>query len=283
MTTTDPQSDEYLVAKAIEGGADELDALVQRHQSWVFNLALRMCWRREVAEDATQEILIKAVTRLKTFTGNSAFRTWLYRVAVNHLLNVRKSEMEQKAMTFTDMGASLDGVPDQDLPDSSALPVETALIVEEAKLGCITAMLMCLDRRQRLAFVLGEVFGETSESGAQAMEVSPANFRQLLSRARHDLYQFMNDKCGLVNQANPCRCARKAAGFMRNGWLDPNDRTFSKDRIAAIKDVAPDRLNELQGLDRKHAELYRMQPFLAGADLAKRLREILSQSGFAAS
>jgi len=113
------------------------------------------------------------------------------------------------------------------------------------------------------------------------MDVSPANFRQLLSRARQDLYQFMNNKCGLVNQANPCRCARKAAGFMRNGWLDPNNRQFSKDRIAAIKDLAPDRLNELQDLDRKHAELYRMQPFLAGADLAKRLREILSQSGFA--
>lgn len=280
METLNSESDEYLVAKAMAGGLDELDTLVRRHQSWVFNLALRMCWRRDVAEDATQEILIKAVTKLNTFSGNSAFRTWLYRVAINHLLNVRKSEMEQKAMTFTDMGASLDSVPDQDLPDQTALPIETALLVEEAKLGCITAMLMCLDRRQRLAFILGEVFGESSEVGAQALEVSSANFRQLLSRARHDLYQFMNGKCGLVNQANPCRCARKATGFMRNGWLDPNNRQFSKDRIAAIQSMAPDRLDELQDLDRQHAELYRNQPFLAGPDLASRLREILSQSGF---
>lgn len=282
VATIDSQTDEQLISKAIGGGLDELDALVRRHQSWVFNLALRMCWRREVAEDATQEILIKAVTRLNTFTGGSAFRTWLYRVAVNHLLNVRKSEMEQRAMTFTDMGASLDSVPDQELPDSSVLPVETALVLEEAKLGCITAMLMCLDRRQRLAFILGEVFGETSEAGAQALEVSPANFRQLLSRARQDLYQFMNNKCGLVNRSNPCRCARKAAGFMRNGWLDPKNRQFSRDRIGAIKAMAPDRLEELQDLDRMHAELYRMQPFLAGPDLAARLREVLSQSGFAA-
>jgi len=255
--------------------------LVRKHQSWIFNLAIRMCWRREVAEDATQEILIKAVTRLNTFSGGSAFRTWLYRVAVNHLLNVRKSEMEEKAMTFADMGASLDGVQDADLPDPNSLPIETTLLVEEAKLGCMTAMLMCLDRRQRLAFILGEVLGESSETGGQAMDVSPANFRQLLSRARHDLYQFMNNKCGLINKSNPCRCARKAAGFMRNGWLDPKDRQFSKDRIAEVKDVASDRLEELQHLDRKHAELYRMQPFLAGPDLANRLREILSQSGFA--
>lgn len=274
------EMDEILVTRARGGDMEALDALVRRHQAWVFNLALRMVWRRDVAEDATQEILIKAVTKLSTFAGNSAFRTWLYRIAVNHLLNVRKSEMEEQKMTFTGMGASLDGVPDEDLPNKGALPVETKLLVEEAKLGCITAMLMCLDRRQRLAFILGEVFGETSEAGAAAMEVSPANFRQLLSRARHDLYQFMNDKCGLVNQANPCRCARKANGFMRNGWLDANNLQFSKDRLAAIKDMATDRLDELQALDRKHAEIYRLQPFLAGPDFTQKLRELLSRSGF---
>jgi RNA polymerase sigma factor (sigma-70 family) len=274
------ESDEILVANARSGNTDALDALVRRHQSWVFNLALRMVWQREVAEDATQEILIKAVTKLSTFAGNSAFRTWLYRIAVNHLLNVRKSEIEEKKMTFTDMGASLDRVKDEDLPDQRSLPVETAVLVEEAKLGCITAMLMCLDRRQRVAFIFGEVFGETSEAGAAALDVSPDNFRQLLSRARHDLYQFMNNKCGLINQANPCRCARKANGFMRKGWLDANNLQFSKDRLAAVRDVAPHRLDELQSLDRQHAELYQMQPFLAGPDLAQKLREIISESGF---
>jgi RNA polymerase sigma factor (sigma-70 family) len=274
-------SDEALVTQAKQGDMTALDTLVRRHQSWVFNLALRMVWRRTVAEDATQEILIKAVTRLSSFEGRSAFRTWLHRIAVNHLLDVRKSEMEEQAMTFTDMAASLDGVPDEDLPDTRTLPVETSLILEEAKLGCITAMLMCLDRRQRLAFILGEVLGETSEAGAAALEVTPENFRQLLSRARQDLYQFMNAKCGLVNTANPCRCARKASGFMRHGWLDPADRQFSKDRIAAVREIAPGRLEELQTLDRQHAELYRAQPYLAGPDLAARLREILARSGFA--
>lgn len=279
----DSDPDHTLVEQARAGDMNALDALVRRHQSWVFNLALRMVWRREVAEDATQEILVKAVTKLSAFAGASEFRTWLYRIAVNHLLNVRQSEMEVQKMTFADMAGSLDGVPDEELPDERALPVETKVLVEEAKLGCITAMLMCLDRRQRLAFILGEVFGETSEVGAEVMGESAANFRQLLSRARRDLYQFMNDKCGLVNTANPCRCARKASGFMREGWLDPNRLQFSADRLAAVRDVAPDRRDELQTLDRRHAELYREQPFLAGPDLAHRLREILSQSGFAAS
>jgi RNA polymerase sigma factor (sigma-70 family) len=276
-----PDTDALLVARAREGDMGALDTLVQRHQSWVFNLALRMVWRREVAEDATQEIRVKAVTKLGSFAGQSAFRTWLYRIAVNHLLNVRKSEMEEKAMTFADMGASLDGVRDAELPDPRTLPVEAGLLVEEAKLGCITAMLMCLDRRQRLAFVLGEVFGESSEVGAAALDESPENIRQLLSRARRDLYRFMNGQCGLVNAANPSRRARKARGFMKHGRVDAKNLQFSKDRVAEVREVAPNRLDELQALDRRHAEVYREQPFLAGPDLARKLRELLSQSGFA--
>jgi RNA polymerase sigma factor (sigma-70 family) len=128
-------TDESLVALAQQGDMAALDALVRRHQACVFNLALRMVWRRPVAEDATQEILIKAVTHLGSFEGRSQFRTWLHRIAVNHLLNVRKSEMEEKAMTFTDLGASLDEVRDDDLPDEKTLPVTQALIVEEARLG----------------------------------------------------------------------------------------------------------------------------------------------------
>jgi len=81
-----PKADEDLINLARGGEMDALDELVRRHQSWVFNLALRMVWRRETAEDATQEILVKAVTKLDTFAGKSSFRTWLYRIAVNHLL-----------------------------------------------------------------------------------------------------------------------------------------------------------------------------------------------------
>lgn len=280
METQAHDPDQALVTSALQGDMAAMDELVRRHQSWVFNLALRMVWRREVAEDATQEILIKAVTRLSTFGGRSLFRTWLYRIAANHLMNVRKSEMEEQRMTFIDMGNSLDGVAVENLPDERALPVETRVFVEEAKLGCITAMLMCLDRRQRLAFILGEVFGEKSEVAAEVMDESAENFRQLLSRARRDLYQFMNGKCGLIHHANPCRCARKAAGFQKNGWLDPGNLQFSKDRVATVRDVAPDRLDELQEIDRRHAELYRTQPFLAGPDLAIRIRGILETSGF---
>ena len=272
-------ADEELVSKAQAGDKDALERLVRRHQPWVFNIALRMIWHRETAEDATQEILIKVVTKLSTFRGQSRFRTWLYRIAVNHLLNVRKSEFEEQSITFTDMGRALDETPDLDLPDPKSVPVELPLLVEEARIGCMTGMLICLDRRQRLAFILGEYFGVTSEVGGEVMEVSSDNFRQLLSRARRDLYQFMNEKCGLVNAANPCRCAKKTRSFMQAGYVDPVRLEFTQGRLARVSDVAPDRLSELETLDRKHAELFRDHGFLAAPDLATRLRELISQSG----
>src|ERR1700746_808501 len=255
----DPQdsapADEELASSALTGNKDSLETLVRRHQPWVFNIALRMLWRRDRAEDATQEILIKVVTKLSTFRGQSKFRTWLYRIAVNHLLNVRKYAFEEQSITFTDMVLALDDPPDLDLPDPRSVPVELPLLVEEARIGCMTGMLVCLDRRQRLAFILGEYFGVTSEVGGEVMEVSADNFRQLLSRARRDLYQFMNEKCGLVNAANPCRCAKKTRSFMQAGYVDAERLEFTKGRLASVSDVAPHRLNELDTLDRKHAEL----------------------------
>lgn len=267
----DPEELAWLDA-AKSGHLPALDQLLRRHQPWVFNLALRMVWRREVAEDATQEILLKAVTHLGSFEGRSKFSTWLYRIAVNHLLNIRKSEMEERQMTFHDMGRSLDDCADSELPDESALPVGHGILMEEAKLGCITAMLMCLDRRQRLAFVFGEIFGVTSHEGAEVMEISAENFRQLLGRARQDLYQFMHEKCGLVNAANPCRCAKKAGAFMRRGWLDPRRRQFTAERLAAVRDVAPDRLAELQTLQRAYADVYRDAPITDAPAILERIR-----------
>jgi len=273
-------TDAKLVARAKAGRLSSLDTLLRHHQPWIFNLALRMVWRREVAEDATQEILLKAVTHLGSFEGRSKFSTWLYRIAVNHLLNVRKSEMEEQRMTFGDMARSLDDCADSELPDETVLPAGHGLLVEEAKLGCITAMLMCLDRRQRLAFILGEVFGVTGETGAEVMEVSADNFRQLLARARRDLYEFMQDKCGLVNSLNPCRCSKKAGAFMQQGWLDPKRRQFTSGRIATVRDATPDRMEELQGLHRAHAEIYRDTPLTEPPDAVGRLRAIIAKSTF---
>ena len=82
-------------------------------------------------------------------------------------------------------------------------------------------MLLCLGREQRLVYVLGEIFGVTDRVGAELLDISRDSFCQKLARARRDLYNFMQGKCGLVKTSNPCRCAKKTQGFIQLGHVDP--------------------------------------------------------------
>ena len=66
----------------------------------IYGLALRMLWNREDAEDATQEILVRVVTRLSQFDFRSKLKTWVYRVAVNYILDVKKSPVERMQLSF---------------------------------------------------------------------------------------------------------------------------------------------------------------------------------------
>jgi RNA polymerase sigma factor (sigma-70 family) len=76
---------EHIARRAVGGDRDAVDSLVRSLQDDVYGLALRMLWNREDAEDATQEILVRTVTRLSQFDFRSKLRTWVYRIAVNYI------------------------------------------------------------------------------------------------------------------------------------------------------------------------------------------------------
>ena len=116
------------------------------------------------------------------------------------------------------------------MPDKRSVPADVHLLVDEARISCTSGMLLCLDREQRLIYILGEIFEVTDTVGAELLEISRENFRQRLARARRELHNFMNDKCGLVNRANPCRCDKKTRGFMQAGWVDPANLLFARER-----------------------------------------------------
>src|SRR6476620_4757333 len=82
--------DAELVEQAKNGDRSALERLVLRHQAWIYNIAIRMVFRPQDAEEVTQEVLVKAITKLSTFKGESAFRTWIYRIAANHVLNMKR-------------------------------------------------------------------------------------------------------------------------------------------------------------------------------------------------
>jgi len=275
--------DRELVRLVKAGSRASLEELVAYHQPWIYNLALRMVHHPADAEDATQEILIKLLTRLSTFDGRSSLRTWLYRVAINHLLNMKRSRAESRNLTFAQYGRNLDETEDAELPDLRTVPADVHVLISEARIGCTSGMLLCLDREQRLVFILGSIFGVSDALGAELLELSHDNFRQRLTRARRDLRNFMQDKCGLVNTSNPCRCAKKTRGFIKAGHINPSNLRFARDRVTHVRDVAERVSNEISELDEAYAEVFRDHPFQSPPDFVGRLRELLGRPEIRAS
>lgn len=269
--------DQELVRLTRSGSREALEALVARHQPWIYNLGLRMLYHPQDAEDATQEVLIKLLTRLSTFDGRSSLRTWLYRIALNHLLNMKRGRAERADLSFADYGQTLDTIPDEAMPDPRTVPADVQVLHAEARIGCTSGMLLCLDRPQRLTYILGDIFGVSDTVGAELLEVTRENFRQRLARARRDLHSFMQGKCGLVNTANPCRCAKKTRGFIAAGHIDPNHLLFARERVIHVRDVAPRISVAVTALDEAYAAIHRDHPFQDAPDFVAALRDMLER------
>jgi hypothetical protein len=139
------------------------------------------------------------------------------------------------------------------------------------------AMLLCLDREQRLIFILGELFEFPDTVGSELMEISKENFRIKLHRAKQQLYNFMNNKCGLINKKNPCRCARKTAGYIKLGFVDPVNLHFQKDAIATIDKAAYGKVESYtREVLSEYRKLFGQHPFLKAPDSLKSIQDLLS-------
>lgn len=152
MSTSGKGDMASLVARSREGDRAALDSLVGMVQPIIYKLAQRFLMVPADAEDATQEILLKIVTRLGQFDGRSQFTTWVYAVATNHLRDVKKRAPE-RTVTFTEFGEDLA----EGLAQSPYQSPDASRLVEEVRIGCTLAMLQCLEPEARLAYILGEI------------------------------------------------------------------------------------------------------------------------------
>lgn len=268
--------DQELIALSLNGDKIALDQLIKKHQDWVYNIALNFVGDPDDASDIMQEVLIKAITKLDTFKQKSSFRTWLFRIAKNHFLNMKRRKTESPPLTFDQFGQGLDHIPDESLANYT-YEVEEKLLVKEAKLSCMKGMLLCLDREQRLIFIIGELFEFPDRIGSEVMEISKGNFRVKLHRAKEQLYNFMNQKCGLVNKNNPCRCARKTAGFIKMGYVDPINLHFQQNVLTTVGQAAEQKVKAYgDTVMAAYQELYHAHPFLQGPPDAVDVQKLLS-------
>jgi RNA polymerase sigma factor (sigma-70 family) len=198
---------EDLARRALDGDRDALDRLVHALQGDLYALALRMLWNREDAEDATQEILIRILARLSQFEFRSRVKTWAYRLAVNYILDVKKSAIERLHLGFDQFAENLVSGLEPASPDDTM----HSLLIDEVKVGCSLAMLQCLDRPHRAAYVLGEIMELSGPEAAEILEIAPALFRKRLQIAREAVIGFMRSHCGLVSDTATCQCHRRVS------------------------------------------------------------------------
>lgn len=268
------EEEHNLVEKARSGDKVALAELVKIAQQLSYHLSIRMVPDPVEAQDLTQEVLIRVVTGLAKFRGDSSFRTWVYKVASNHLLTARRRLVEQQFESLEELATRLaDGVSDGTAAQD--LPLEDQLTIKEAKLECTSRMLLGLDRDHRLAFILGEVLELSSEEGAAVLEIDPAAFRKRLSRARERMASFTEANCGVVKTENACRCALQGARLARLGYFDPARPRWTchpaRDPVRGS-----DRVEGLDGLGRA-LQVFRAHPdYAAPALLAEGLRRLIA-------
>jgi RNA polymerase sigma factor (sigma-70 family) len=275
------QTLEDWVELAQKGDQAALEAVLRGIQDRVYGLALRMLWHPADAEDASQEILIKVLTHLSTFRHDSSFLTWVYHIACKHLLTRRKQRAEAKMQTFEQYNALLEEGLTTDVLQEEGERGEDWLFIEEIKIGCTLGMLLCLDREDRIAYILGEIFEVSGEEGGLILSIPAATFRKRLSRARLRLHTFMEETCGLINPAAPCRCARQAA------YKASKDRTKAKPLVFAAPLLSQRKhpeivagMQELTELDRV-AALFRSHPeYQAPRSFVEAVRSLLASGRF---
>ncbi|WCL49477.1 RNA polymerase sigma factor [Leptospira sp. GIMC2001] len=193
-----------LLEKCLAGDHFALEGLVDQLQPKIFSMALHFLWSPEDAEDACQEILVKVITKLESFRRESKLSTWVYKIAVNHLIQVKRSKLEESKIRFKYIDHEL-----RNSQHSSAALDEESDISLYIRGACTYAILHCLKRTYRIVFVMGIIFGMSSEEGAYILEITPVNFRKRLSRSRKMMSDFMKPRCGLLDSSNACKCKNR--------------------------------------------------------------------------
>lgn len=214
-----------LVDQAVEGDKEALGSLLSGVQDMVYNLSLRMLGSPHDAEDAVQEIMIKIITQLSTFRKESAFSTWVYRIAANYLINCKKSMFAQRPLSFEfyaeDIKAGF-------IPNTEDLlqGVEEGILAEELKYSCTNVLLQCLDPESRCIFVLGMMFRADSRTCGEILGMSSEAYRQRLSRIRRKVAEFLGEYCGLSGTGK-CSCKKRVGYAIQTKRLDPQKLEYS--------------------------------------------------------
>lgn len=226
MTTKTNNELVLLIDQATKGNKEALETVILSIRDLVFNLSLRMLGTFPDAEDASQDILLKIMTHLSSFKGESSFTTWVFRIATNHLINYKKHMFAHFPLSFEYYGDDIEKADISSIPDLTQ-SVEQAILAEELKMSCTNVLLQCLDAESRCIFVLGTMFKVDSRIAGDILDITPEAYRQRLSRVRHKVADFLSDYCGEYGNGK-CHCRDRLNYAIQSHRLNPSSLDYTE-------------------------------------------------------
>ena len=264
-----------LIQKATAGDKSSLETVILNIQDLVFNLSLRMLGTFPDAEDASQDILLKVMTHLSSFKGESSFSTWVFRIAVNHLKDYKKHMFAQFPLSFEFYGDDIRNAKTEDIPDLTQ-NVEQAILAEELKLSCTNVMLQCLDTENRCIFILGTMFKVDSRIAGDILGITPEAYRQRLSRVRKKMADFLTEYCGEYGKGK-CHCADRVNYAIQSHRIHPTQLYF---QTAVSSEVMLDVKEAMEEIDDLSQEFSFCKTSQSPENLKQFIEEFLNGTSF---
>ena len=266
-----------LVNKATAGDKKALETLVASVQDIVFNLSLRMLGTFADAEDATQDILLKMITHLSSFRGDSSFTTWVFSIAANHLKNYKKHMFARYPLSFEYYGDDIENGKVQDVPDLTQ-NVEKDVLAEELKMSCTNVMLQCLDTESRCIFILGTMFKIDSRIAGDILEMTPEAFRQRLSRIRRKMADFLGQYCGEYGGGR-CKCKDRVNYAIQSHRINPLQLDYTAATEISIQTML-DVKNAMEDIDDLSQDFSFCKPYQSPERTKHLIQEFLDSTQF---
>ncbi len=182
-------SDKEIIQKILSGNLDAYELLVNRYADQILNLCYRYLNSREEAEDATQDVFLKAYRALKNWEPRAKFKTWLFRIAINHCLNIVR---RQKKVPFQGLE---EGEGERDVLNKmtgySAGASGEEILMSEQQNNFIRNALWQLPENQRQVIILYYYQELSYEEISEVLDVSISSIESRLFRAKRSLAKIL--------------------------------------------------------------------------------------------
>ncbi len=180
-TVSSPESDELHLLSAVQKGSlDAFSVLVHRYQDRLYNALTRFLDSPEDAQDVMQEALLSAFANARNFKGQSRFYTWVYRIAMNHAIDLHRRKKPRQTLSLHRETAN-------DWIASSKEDAPEQAIEQEEDRQLIRTALKILSAEHRMVIVMKELDDMRYEEIAEVLEVPVGTVRSRLHRARAEL------------------------------------------------------------------------------------------------